>query len=44
MKVGPRSGPGGIDAYLNMVKKESFKEEDGAIMIDPDINIKDKFD
>jgi hypothetical protein len=27
-----------------MVKKESFKEEDGAIMLDPDINIKAKFD
>ena len=27
-----------------MVKKESFKEEDGAIMLDPDINIKVKFD
>jgi hypothetical protein len=27
-----------------MVKKESFKEDDGAIMLDPDINIKVKFD
>jgi hypothetical protein len=43
-KVGARSGPGGLDAYLNMVKKESFKEEDGAVMLDPDINIKAKFD
>jgi hypothetical protein len=33
----------GTDAYLERAKKEAFKEEEGAIMIDPDINIKDKF-
>ena len=33
----------GTDAYLERAKKEAFKEGEGAIMIDPDINIKDKF-
>ena len=27
-----------------MVRKEAFKEDEGAIMLDPDINIKEKFD
>jgi len=27
-----------------MVRKESFKEDEGAILLDPDINIKEKFD
>ena len=31
-----------LDAYLEMVNKKAFKEEDGAIMLDPDINIKEK--
>ena len=33
----------GTDSYLERARKEAFKEEEGAIMIDPDINIKDKF-
>jgi hypothetical protein len=33
-----------IDAYLEMVNKKAFKEEDGAIMLDPDINIKEMFE
>ena len=41
--VGARSGPG-LDAYLEMVRKEAFKEDEGAVMLDPDINIKEKFD
>lgn len=32
-----------IDSYLEAVKKEPFKEEE-AILIDPGINIKEKFD
>ena len=35
---------GGLDSYLDMVRKEAFKEDEGAIMIDPDINIKEKFE
>ena len=27
-----------------MVRKEAFREDEGAIMLDPDINIKEKFD
>jgi len=27
-----------------MVRKEAFKEDEGAILLDPDINIKEKFD
>jgi len=42
-RAGPRSGPG-FDGYLDMVRKQSFREEDGAIMLDPGINIKEKFD
>lgn len=42
-KGGRASGPG-LDTYLEMVRKEAFKEEEGAIMLDPDINIKEKFD
>lgn len=38
-----RAGPS-LDAYLEMVNKKAFKEEDGAIMLDPDINIKEKFE
>lgn len=38
-----RAGPG-LDAYLEMVRKEAFREDEGAIMIDPDINIKEKFE
>lgn len=34
----------GLDGYLEMVRKEAFKEEEGAVMIDPDINIKEKFE
>ena len=41
--VGPRSGPD-LDDYLEMVRKEAFKEDEGAILLDPDINIKEKFD
>jgi hypothetical protein len=35
-----------IEGYLEAVKKEPFKEEAGDqfILIDPDINIKEKFD
>ena len=33
------------DAYLEAVKKEPFKDDDGnVILIDPDINIKEKFE
>ena len=33
------------DSYLEAVKKEPFKQEEGNILlIDPDINIKEKFD
>ena len=32
-----------MEAYLAAAKKESFKEDEGAIMIDPDINIREKF-
>lgn len=38
-----RAGPG-LDTYLEMVRKEAFREDEGAIMIDPDINIKEKFE
>ena len=38
-----RAGPG-LDTYLKMVRKEAFREDEGAIMIDPDINIKEKFE
>lgn len=38
-KMGPS-----LDAYLEMVNKKAFKEEDGAIMLDPDINIKEMFE
>ena len=41
--AGPRSGPG-LDDYLEMVRKEAFKDDEGAILLDPDINIKEKFD
>jgi len=34
----------GIDAYLDSVRKEAFGEDEGAIMIEPDFNIKDKFE
>ena len=34
-----------IEAYLEAVKKEPFKEDEGdVLLIDPDINIKEKFD
>lgn len=34
-----------MESYLDAVKKEPFKEDDGnVILIDPDINIKEKFD
>ena len=33
-----------LDSYLEMVRFEPFKENEGAILIDPDINIKEKFD
>jgi hypothetical protein len=34
-----------VTSYLEAVKKEPFKEEEGNfILIDPDINIKEKFD
>jgi hypothetical protein len=29
----------GLDSYLEIIRKEAFKEDEGAIMIDPDINI-----
>jgi hypothetical protein len=32
-----------MDAYLEAVKKEPFNDEN-VIMIDPDINIKEKFE
>ena len=34
-----------VEAYLEAVKKEPFKEDEGdVLLIDPDINIKEKFD
>ena len=33
-----------LNEYLDMVRMEPFKEEDGAIMLEPDINIKEVFD
>jgi hypothetical protein len=34
-----------MESYLEAVKKEPFKpEESNVIMIDPDINIKEKFE
>lgn len=34
-----------MESYLEAVKKEPFKEDDSnVILIDPDINIKEKFD
>lgn len=32
-----------MDSYLEAVKKEPFKDEN-VILIEPDINIKEKFD
>ena len=33
------------DSYLEAVKKEPFKQDEGdVLLIDPDINIKEKFD
>ena len=34
----------GLDSYLEIIRKEAFKEDEGAVMIEPDINIKEKFD
>jgi hypothetical protein len=34
----------GLDSYLEVIRKEAFKEDEGAVLIDPDINIKEKFD
>lgn len=34
----------GLDSYLEMVRKEAFREDEGAIMIDPDININEQFE
>ena len=36
--------PSNLDDYLEKVRQESFKEDEGAILLDPDINIKEKFD
>jgi hypothetical protein len=34
-----------MESYLEAVKKEPFREEEGNfILIDPDINIKEKFE
>ena len=35
---------GGLDTYLEMVKKEAFKEDEGAAIIDPGYDIKEKFE
>lgn len=42
----PKAAAAGLslDGYLEMVRKEAFREDEGAIMLDPDINIKEKFD
>ena len=34
----------GLDSYLEMVKKEPFREDEGAILLYPEINIKEKFE
>ena len=33
-----------MDSYLEIIRKEAFKDDEGAVMLDPDINIKEKFD
>ena len=33
-----------LDGYLEMVKKEPFREDEGAILLYPEINIKEKFE
>jgi len=33
-----------MDSYLDMARREAFGEEEGAVMIEPDFNIKDKFE
>jgi hypothetical protein len=35
---------GGLDSYLEMIKKESFKDDEGAAIIDPGYDIKEKFE
>jgi|TARA_B110001450_G_C17158131_1_gene294057 hypothetical protein len=35
---------GGLDTYLEMVKKEAFKDDEGAAIIDPGYDIKEKFE
>jgi len=42
-KQGGPAGPS-LESYLEMVRKEAFREDEGAIMLDPDINIKEKFE
>ena len=32
------------DSYLEAVKKEPFRDDNNVILIEPDINIKEKFD
>ena len=40
----PRAETAGIDDYLDMVRKEAFKDDEGAVMIDPDIKIREQFE
>ena len=35
---------GGLDSYLEMVKKTAFKDDEGAAIIDPGYDIKEKFE
>jgi len=35
---------GGLDTYLEMVKKEAFRDDEGAAIIDPGFDIKEKFE
>lgn len=39
-----KKNPSSLDEYLEQVKLEPFKEEDGAVLIEPDVNIQEKFD
>ena len=33
----------GLDSFLDAVHREPFKEDEGAVNLDPDINIEEKF-
>ena len=43
-KMASKQSDMSLDGYLEMVKKEPFREDEGAIMLYPEINIQEKFD